>query len=48
MRNAENDELCAVCEITTVHINRVARRATPFPPSIRKSAEELLGLSDRR
>lgn len=41
MRDAENDESCAVCELTAVHIDRVARRAKPFPPNVRARAEEL-------
>jgi acyl-CoA thioester hydrolase len=43
MRNAENDEVCAICELTAVHIDRVTRRATPFPPNVKKRVEELLG-----
>lgn len=42
MRDAENDEVCAICELTAVHIDRVARRATPIPASIRKVVEAFL------
>lgn len=40
--DAETGELCAVCELTGVHIDRTARRATPFPPDVRARAEALL------
>jgi acyl-CoA thioester hydrolase len=43
MREAERDEVCAVCELTAVHIDRVSRRATPFPPDVRTRAEPMLG-----
>ena len=43
MRDAENDEVCAICELTAVHMDRVARRATPFPPNVKRLAQELLG-----
>jgi acyl-CoA thioester hydrolase len=41
MRDAERDEVCAICELTAVHIDRVKRRAVPFPPSVREKAENL-------
>ena len=42
MRDAENDEVCAVCELTAVHIDRATRRTVPFPDGIRASAKRLL------
>lgn len=42
MRDAENDEVCAVCELTAVHINRVTRRSSPIPAEVRTLAESLL------
>jgi len=45
MRNAERDEVCAICELTAVHISLETRRAAPFPPDVRSRAEALL--SDR-
>ncbi|HEY1866885.1 MAG TPA: thioesterase family protein [Candidatus Cybelea sp.] len=45
MRNAERDEVCAVCELTAVHISRDTRRAVPFPADVRNRAEALLSAS---
>ncbi|MBV8066335.1 MAG: acyl-CoA thioesterase [Candidatus Eremiobacteraeota bacterium] len=42
MRDAESDEVCAICELTAVYIDRTARRATPFPAEIRERAREML------
>jgi len=42
MYDAETCELCASCELTAVHLDRVARRAAPFPAGIRAQAESLL------
>lgn len=42
MRDAENDAVVAICELTAVHIDRVARRAIPFPAAVRARAEKLL------
>jgi acyl-CoA thioester hydrolase len=42
MRDAENNEVCAICELTAVHIDRIHRRATPFPGEVRARAEALL------
>lgn len=42
MRDAERDEVCASCELTAVHFDRVARRAIAFPASVRARAQELL------
>ena len=41
MFDAENDEVCAVCELTAVHIDRGSRRAKPFPPEVREKAAAL-------
>src|ERR1700722_10666300 len=42
MRNAETGEIAAMCENTGVHIDRQARKSTPFADAIRKSAESEL------
>ena len=42
MRNAERDEVAAVCELTAVHLSRETRRAVPFPADVRGRAEALL------
>jgi acyl-CoA thioester hydrolase len=42
MRDADRGEICAICELTAVHIDRSTRRATPFPPEIRARAEALI------
>lgn len=42
MRDAERNEVCAICELTAVHIDRQARRASPFPPDVRRRAVELI------
>ena len=42
MRNAETGEIAASCEITAVHLDRQARKATAFAEAIRKSAESQL------
>jgi acyl-CoA thioester hydrolase len=34
MRNAEVNEVAALCELTGVHMDRLARRAVPFPPDV--------------
>ena len=47
MRNVERDELCAVCELTAVHISRETRRAVPFPAHVRSRAEALIGAGDK-
>ena len=43
MRDAESDDVCAVCELTAVHIDRTTRRAVTLPPQIKASIEALLG-----
>jgi acyl-CoA thioester hydrolase len=42
LRNAERDDVAAICELTAVHISRESRRAVPFAPEIRTRAEALL------
>ncbi|TAN50847.1 MAG: thioesterase [Betaproteobacteria bacterium] len=34
MRNAESGEIAAVCELTGVHIDAVARKSCPFPAEV--------------
>jgi acyl-CoA thioester hydrolase len=41
MVNAATGESAARCELTAVHMNRAARRASPFPAEIRKQLEAL-------
>lgn len=48
MRNAERDEIVAVCELTAVHISREIRRAVPFPPEVRSRADSLLRAGDKK
>src|SRR3979490_805244 len=38
MRNAETGEVVAACEITGVHMDRQARKSTPFADAIRRTA----------
>ena len=45
MRNAERDEVAALCELTAVHLSLQSRQAVPFPPEIRSRAEALLSVS---
>ena len=42
MYDAECHELCAICHLTAVHIDRVNRRATALPADIRARAQALL------
>ncbi len=44
MRNAEIGEIAASCEITGVHMDRMARKSAPFSDAIRKLAESQLGI----
>jgi acyl-CoA thioester hydrolase len=39
MRNAETDEVAALCELTGVHIDRLARKAAAFPSEVRQKIE---------
>lgn len=36
MMNAETTELVALCELTGVHMDRLARKAVGFPPDLRE------------
>jgi acyl-CoA thioester hydrolase len=42
MRNAETGEIAATCEFVGVHMDRQARKSTPFAPAIRSAAEKHL------
>jgi acyl-CoA thioester hydrolase len=42
MRNGETGEIAAICETTGVHIDRQARKATPFDDDIRAAATRCL------
>ena len=42
MRNGETGEIAAICETTGVHIDRQARKATPFDDAIRAAATRCL------
>jgi acyl-CoA thioester hydrolase len=42
MRNAESGEIAAVCELTVAHIDRRARKAIPFPATIRDAVNAAL------
>lgn len=42
MRNAETGEVAAICEITGVHMDRDARKATAFADAIRHAASRHL------
>jgi acyl-CoA thioester hydrolase len=42
MRNIEQDEVAAVCEMTAVHLDRKTRKSCAFPPAVRRAAEKLL------
>jgi acyl-CoA thioester hydrolase len=42
MRNAETGEVAAICEITGVHMDCQARKATPFADAIRHAASRHL------
>jgi acyl-CoA thioester hydrolase len=42
MRNAETGEIAAICEFVGVHMDRQARKSTPFAPAIRDVAEKHL------
>ena len=40
MRNAETDQVVAICEITAVHLDRETRKSCEFPPAVRRTAQE--------
>ena len=42
MRNAENGEIAATCELTAVHLDRKVRKSAAFEPAIRAAADKLL------
>jgi acyl-CoA thioester hydrolase len=42
MRNAENGEVAAICDITAVHIDRNVRKACAFPAETRATAEAFI------
>ena len=46
MRNAATGEVAAICEFTGVHIDRQARRSTPFADTIRRTAAGLLAFPE--
>jgi acyl-CoA thioester hydrolase len=46
MRNAETGEIAAVCEATSVHMDRQARKSTAFSDSIRRTAARLLAFPE--
>jgi acyl-CoA thioester hydrolase len=39
MRNGETGEIAATCEFVAVHMDRQARKSTPFAPAIGDAAE---------
>jgi acyl-CoA thioester hydrolase len=41
MRNAERNEVAAICETTAVHLDRKTRKSCAFPPAVRMNAEKL-------
>jgi acyl-CoA thioester hydrolase len=47
MRNAERNEVAAVCELICVHMDRAARKSCPFPDAVRKAAAERLARQAR-
>jgi acyl-CoA thioester hydrolase len=42
MVNLERREIAALCELTTVHLDKIAHKSCPFPEAVRKAAQELL------
>jgi acyl-CoA thioester hydrolase len=38
MLNSETGAVVAVCEMTTIHMDRVARKSAPIPPELREAA----------
>jgi acyl-CoA thioesterase FadM len=46
MRDTERDEICAICELMAVHIDRESRRARPFPSNVLALAQRLLAEGD--
>jgi acyl-CoA thioester hydrolase len=46
MCNAESGKTTAICEMTAVHLDRHARKSTPWPQQVRDSAMQHLAPSD--
>jgi acyl-CoA thioester hydrolase len=46
MRNAETGEIAAICETIGVHMDRHARKSTPFADAVRTTAAALLAVSE--
>ena len=42
MRNGETDDVAALCELTGVHMDRLARKAVAFPADLRKKITAML------
>lgn len=40
MRNAETEEIAAICEITAVHLDRRTHKASPFPADVIERAQK--------
>jgi acyl-CoA thioester hydrolase len=38
MVKSETGEVAAICEMTAIHMDRVARKSAPIPPAIREAA----------
>jgi acyl-CoA thioester hydrolase len=38
MLNSETGEIVAVCEMTAIHMDRIARKSAPIPTEIRETA----------
>jgi acyl-CoA thioester hydrolase len=45
MRNAERDEVAAICDTTAVHRDRKTRKSCAFPPAVRLTARKLVAQS---
>jgi acyl-CoA thioester hydrolase len=46
MRNVETDETVALCEMTAAHLERMARKAVPWPTRVRDAALERLAAAE--
>jgi acyl-CoA thioester hydrolase len=44
MYNLERREIAAVCELTTVHLDKIAHKSCPFPQAVRAAAQALLAV----
>lgn len=47
MRDGETGEVAALCEITGVHMDRLARKSCPLPEAIRTAATALIASAPR-